>query len=157
MWAINNKTPYAAERNWVLDKNAEKSWVVVVKATYDIGSDGSTRLAEEQEQLPLYSPKYSAEPGKSSLIYEADLLGPKQNTDVILNGYAYAEHGKPTTNVNVSLTVKNMTKRLLVFGDRYWRRGALDEHHPLDHSAPVRLHSDERCCTANHRCNVRSG
>lgn len=125
MWAINNRTPYAAERNWVLDKNAEKSWVVAVKATYDIGPDGTTRLADEQELIPLYSPEYSAEPGKSSLIYEADLLGPKQNTDVILNGNAYAEHGKPTTNVNVSLTVKNMTKRLLVFGDRYWRRGAL--------------------------------
>ena len=52
MWALDNSTPYAAERNWVLDKNAEKSWAVAVKATYDIGLDGTTRLAEEQELLP---------------------------------------------------------------------------------------------------------
>ncbi len=125
MWAIKNKTPYAAERNWVLDKKAEKSWVVVVKATYDINPDGSTTLAEEQEAIPLYSPEYSGEPGKSSLIYEADLLGPKQCTDIILNGNAHAEYGQPATKVSVSLTVKNMTKHLLVSGDRYWERGVL--------------------------------
>jgi hypothetical protein len=123
MWAIDNRTPYAAERNWVLDKNAEKSWVVVVKATYDIGPNGATTLAEKQEPVPLYSPVYAGEPGKSSLIYEADLLGPKQCTDIILNGCAYAEHGKPATRVNVSLTISKMTKHLVVIGDRFWTKG----------------------------------
>lgn len=127
MWAIDNKTPYAAERNWVLDKKAEKSWVVVVKATYDIGSDGATTLAEKQEAVPLYSPVYSGEPGKSSLIYEADLLGPKQFTDIILNGCAFTEGGKPATKVNVSLSVGNMTKCLVVFGDRTWKRGFMGD------------------------------
>lgn len=125
MWTLDNRTPYATERNWVLDKNAEKSWVVVVKATYDIGADGVTTLSEKQEAVPLYSPIYSGEPGKSSLVYEADLLGPKQCTDIILNGCAYAEHGKPATKVNVSLTVGKMTKSLVVFGDRTWKRGLL--------------------------------
>ena len=36
MWALDNRTPYAAERTWVLDKNAAKSWVVVVKGTFNI-------------------------------------------------------------------------------------------------------------------------
>ena len=45
MWTLINKTPYAAERTWVLDKNAVKSWVVVVKATFDIASDGRAVLA----------------------------------------------------------------------------------------------------------------
>ena len=40
MWALENRTPYAAERTWVLDKNAAKSWVVVVKGTFNILVDG---------------------------------------------------------------------------------------------------------------------
>lgn len=125
MWALDNRTPYAAERNWVLDKNAEKSWVVAIKAIFDISPDGSTVLAEEQEAIPLYAPEYSGESGKSSLLYEADLLGPKQTTDIILNGNAYTESGKPATKVNVSLSVNKLRKNLMVFGDRYWRRGMM--------------------------------
>jgi hypothetical protein len=125
MWAIKNRTPYAAESNWVLDKNAEKSWVVVVKGIFDIKPDGTANLSEEQDALPLYSPEYSGEPGKSSLVYEADLLGSKQCTDVILIGSAYAEKGRPATKVDVSLRVNNLIKRLKVFGDRYWKRGIL--------------------------------
>ena len=124
MWMLNNKTPYAAERNWVLDKNAVKSWVVAVKGTFDILPDGTTALAEEQE-LALYLPKYAGADGESSLIYEADLVGPKKGTDVLLNGHAYAPQGRPVKKVNVAMRVGPITKELVVFGDRRWQKGAL--------------------------------
>lgn len=122
MWAIDNRTLYAAERNWYLDKNASKSWVVAVKAAFDILPDGSTQVAADQEE-PLYGPEYEGEPGKSAIKYEADLAGPKKNTDVILTGHAYTPHGKPAPKVGVEMAVGNICKQAVVFGDRHWRNG----------------------------------
>lgn len=121
MWAIDNRTPYAAERTWVLDKNAAKSWVVVVKGTFNILMDGTTELAEKQEG-PLFSPEYSGEPGTSSILHEADLIGPKQATDVLLIGQAYAPEGKPVRQLAVEMKVGPIKKALLVHGDRVWEK-----------------------------------
>jgi len=121
---LDNQTPYAAERNWVLDKNAAKSWVVAIKATFDILPDGTTKVADKQEE-PLYGEEYLGEPGKSSIRYDADLVGPKKKTDVILNGHAYAPAGKPVTETTVTMKVHTITKQLRVFGDRRWERGVL--------------------------------
>jgi len=121
MWAINNKTPYAAERSWVQDKDANKIWLVVMKATFDILPDGSTRLADEQ--VPVWRMGQPAgELGKSSLIYEADLLGMKPGTDVLVNGSAWAPGERQVTSVDVELVIGSIHKRLRVFGDRVWER-----------------------------------
>jgi len=119
MWMLDNQTPYAAERNWVLDKNGAKSWVVAVKATFDVLPDETTKIADEQQD-PLHAEQYSGEPGKSSVLYDADLTGAKQNTDVVLNGSAYAPMGNLATEVMVTMKVSGMTKTLKVFGDRHW-------------------------------------
>ena len=126
MWSLDNRTPYVAERTWVLDKNAAKSWVVVVKGTYNILPDGTTELAEDQE-YPLFLPKYRGEDGKSSIVHEADLIPSKQATDVLLNGHAYAPRGEPTTKVAVILKVHNLIKHLIVFGNRRWEKGLLGQ------------------------------
>lgn len=121
MWVVTNTTPYAAERTWVQDKDANKVWVVVVKATLDILPDGSTRLSDEQ--VPVFRMGEPAgELGMSSLIYEADLLGLKPGTDVLVNGRAWAPNGKRTSSVDVQLVVGPIRKRLRVFGDRFWER-----------------------------------
>src|SRR5262249_5050436 len=83
-WMVNNRTPYAAERIWALDKDARKFWVVAVKATFDIRPDGRTRLAEKQPPV-LIAPESRGEPGKSSLLYEADTGQTKPPTAVIAN------------------------------------------------------------------------
>jgi hypothetical protein len=119
MWVLENWTPYAVERNWFLDKNAAKSWIVAIKATYDITANGTTSLAKKQQE-PFYCETYSGEAGRSSILYESDLSGPKAATDVLLNGKAYAPGGKPAQRVTVRLTVDRMTKTLQVSGDRYW-------------------------------------
>jgi len=122
MLALDNRTPYAAERTIVMDKAGEKSWVVAVKATYQLWTDGTTELAAVQAP-PLYSPEYIGEPGKSSLRFEADLIPSKPVTDVLVNGQAYAPAGKPVQTVDVSVSVGPLRKRLRVFGDRHWHNG----------------------------------
>lgn len=121
---LNNSTPYAVERNWVLDKNAAKRWVVAVKGTFDILPDGTTKLAEKQKEV-LYGEEYSGEPGKSSVLYDADLTWPKQNTDVLLNGHAYAPKGTQVAKTTVTMRVNTISKKLCVFGERRWEGGWL--------------------------------
>src|SRR5262245_48236524 len=102
MLQLDNRTPYAADRTIVMDKTGEKSWVVAVKATYQVRMDGTTELAEKQNP-PLYSPDHIGEPGKSSIRHEADLIPTKPATDVLVNGHAYAPAGRPTQSVDVSI------------------------------------------------------
>jgi hypothetical protein len=121
MWAIVNTTRYAAERTWVQDRDANKIWLVVVKATFEIQADGSCRLSKEQ--LPvLRMGEPEGEPGKSGLRYDGDLLGVKPCTDVLVRGSAWAPLGTRATSVDVQAVVGPIKKRLRVFGDRRWER-----------------------------------
>jgi hypothetical protein len=124
MWAVENRTPFAVEGSWVQDKDANTIWLVVVKATFNIQPDGSARLSENQVPVFLIG-EPSGELGKSSLIYEADLLGLKQSTDILVNGNAWVPGGKRAASVDVQLTVGSIKKRLRVFGERVWERGII--------------------------------
>ena len=124
MWTITNSTPFAAERCWVRDRHGAEVWLVAVKATFLIASDGSTLLADQQEKVCL-APKFRDKPGESSLLYDSDLNHTKLNTDVVLNGHAYAPGGRPASQVDVRLRVANVDKTLRVFGDRIWKRTLL--------------------------------
>ena len=110
MWTIANNTPFAAERTWVRDKDGAEIWLVAVKGTFSIESDGSIQLAEEQEEVNI-APKFRGPPESSSLLYDTDLPHTKKNTDILIEGHAYAPHGQPITKVNVALRVANIKKK----------------------------------------------
>jgi hypothetical protein len=124
MWAIENHTPFAAERSWVRDKNGAEVWLVAVRGTFSIFPDGTVEIAEKQSDVCM-APQYSGEPGQSSLLYESDLLHTKPCIDVILHGHGYAPQGTYVTKIDVAMKVGNQFKKLRVFGDRYWERGLL--------------------------------
>lgn len=119
MWAVENHTPFSAERNWFVDKDGAKSWIVAVKAAYDVLPDGITAISARQDPV-LLSEEFSGEPGKSSILYDSDLSGPKQRTDVLLNAHAYARAGGTATVVDVEISVGPLRKTLQVSGDRKW-------------------------------------
>jgi hypothetical protein len=119
MWALNNRTPYAAARNWIRDKAGVHHWLVAVKATFDIGSDGKLSLAEEQVP-PILAPVYYGAPGQSSLRYDSDLLATKPSADVIVNAQAHAPGGKPVPQLDVTLQVDKLRKTLRVCGPRVY-------------------------------------
>src|SRR5512143_1384452 len=104
MWMLINHTPYAAERTWLRDRAGQHVWVVAVKATYELREDGKVQLADEQF-APLLAPEYRGEPGRSSLLYEADLTDAKPGTDVILNASAHAPGGQLQREVVVGLRI----------------------------------------------------
>ena len=86
MWSVSNQTPYKADGTWGRDKDGVHEWIVAVAGTFDIRRDGTVALAEEQRE-PLLVPEYHGEDGLSSLRYDADLVGPKPTTDVMVNRY----------------------------------------------------------------------
>lgn len=122
MWAIENHTPFTAERSWVRDKNGAEIWLVAVRGTFNIFPDGILDIAEDQSDVCL-APEYCGEAGQSSLRYESDLIHTKPQTDIILHGHAHAPAGKPVTQIDVAMRVGSLGKRLRVFGDRYWKKG----------------------------------
>jgi hypothetical protein len=132
MWALDNRTPYAAERTCVLDENGAREWVVAVKGTFEIAPNGTTRLAEAQVP-PLHVHEFLGEDGASSLAYEADLGPAKPGTDVLVHASAHAPRGKPATQVEVGLRIHRTVKTLLVT-DRRWER---DLSHRVVPSPPL--------------------
>jgi hypothetical protein len=121
MWAIVNTTPYATDRSWVQDKDANKIWLVVVKATFDLLADGSIQLAKVQQPV-LRMGEHEGADGQSGLRHEADLMGVKPGTDVVVNGSAYARPGRRALSVDAQITVGPVKKRVRIFGDRRWDR-----------------------------------
>lgn len=123
MWALDNRTSYAAERNWIRDSKGAHRWVVAVKATFDVAVDGALKLADEQTP-PTLAPGYFGEPGRSSLKWDSDLLAAKPGTDVLLHGHAHAPRGRPVPRVEVRLRVGDIDKVLSVYGERRYTKAA---------------------------------
>jgi hypothetical protein len=124
MWALDNQTAYAAERNWTRDARGVHVWIVAVQATFDVAEDGRLTLADEQPPPPL-APEYRGDPASTSLRRDSELLAVKPGTDVLVDGLAHAPGGKPAPSVPVALRVGGaIDKRLLVHGTRAYYRGA---------------------------------
>ncbi|MBI4241712.1 MAG: DUF2169 domain-containing protein [Candidatus Rokubacteria bacterium] len=120
MWTLTEDLPFVAERAWVRDRNGAEVWLVVVRGSFDIHPDGSTRPSPDQSPVAL-APVYRGDPLRSSLIYDSDLVHTKTATDVLLNGHAYAPGFRPTTHVDVTMSVGPIRKTLRVVGDRLFR------------------------------------
>src|SRR5204863_4611306 len=104
MWLANNHTPYAVERTFTADLEGRDVWLVVVKGTFRIRPDGSTAVAEEQ--VPVRQElKHRGAPPETSLLYESDVVLSKKNTDVLLEGHAYAPGGRDAAQVDVMMQV----------------------------------------------------
>lgn len=122
MWQVDNRTSYAAERNWVRDQHGAHHWIVAIKATFQVSGHGELSLADEQP-APLFAPEYNGEDGASSVRYEADLCLLKPATDVWVNGHAVAPGDKPVAELPVSLRFADVSKTLLVRGENVFYSG----------------------------------
>jgi len=136
MWQLDNRTPFAAERTWVRDRDGTETWLVAVKATFGFSRDGKVTVAEEQPPVTL-APVHFGKAGQSSLRYESDLQRTKLATDVVVLGSAHAPGGREVTQLDVAFAVGRVAKALRVFGDRVWRRGQVGDAQPFV-SMPIR-------------------
>ena len=132
MWQLDNRTPYAAERTWVRDRDGAEIWLVAVRCSFDIAPDGTTTVADAQPpvaQGPVFFDALAGSP--PSLRLEMDLVRTKATTDVVLQGHAHAPGGQAVMQLDVGLRVGPVVKRLRVTGDRVWIGGTPSEPVPF--------------------------
>lgn len=122
MLQLKNTTPFAANITVFPDENGIDSLYINVKARFNIGREWT--LAEEQLP-PQAEDVYWDEPVFSSLKYASDLHLGKPATDVVMLGKAWAPGGAPVRQLDVNLTVANLSKTIRVFGDRVWANGQI--------------------------------
>ena len=119
MLQFANDTPFQGTIYLMPDPDGIDSLFTVVKATLVLGE----RLSLAQKQLPVtLADEYHGEPGKTSIKMPSDVSLTKRSTDVLLLGTAYAPRGRPTTQMDMSLTAGPLRKTVRVFGDRVWER-----------------------------------
>ncbi|EIZ8585506.1 DUF2169 domain-containing protein [Salmonella enterica subsp. enterica] len=117
MWQVKNQTPYAVKGSWIRSRLGEEIWTIVLKATWDILPDGTTKLSAVQP--PVNVEAVFQDDGKT-LRYDQDAGPAKVATDIVLNGCAHAPDGKAVNMLPVGLKVGDMTRLARVYGERRW-------------------------------------
>lgn len=115
---VDNKTPFIFEALYLVDEKFRPLVVPVVKATFTIGRDGRCTRAEEQLPLNVAGETFGPEP-ESSYRYEPEVAFAKPSTDIVLIGHAFAGRSD-TKESRVSLRLGDVSKELIVSGDRLW-------------------------------------
>lgn len=129
MLQLENDTPFIATLTILPDPRGIETLYVLVKATVTL----HPRLSLADVQLPLsLGDEYHGDPSDSSLRAASDVHLGKPGTDVLLVGSARPAHGRPAARVQVSMTVADRRKDLLVTGDRVWRDGRPSSPPPFE-------------------------
>ncbi len=118
MLQLENKTPFKASIAVLPDKAGIDTLHVVVKATLALRPNLS--LAPEQVPVTM-ADEYYGDPALSSLRAVSEMHIGKPGTDVLLVGQAHAPAGRRVQRMNVSLTVAERRKQILVSGNRTWQ------------------------------------
>nr|WP_297350219.1 DUF2169 domain-containing protein [uncultured Caldimonas sp.] len=130
MWQLDNRTPFAADRAWVRDRDGTEIWLVAVKSTFTLQPDGLLKVATEQPPV-AHAPLHHGKPGHTSLVHDTDLPRTKLTTDVILYACAHAPRGEPVTALDVGMAVGPVVKMLRIFGDRCWQGRSMSSPRPF--------------------------
>jgi hypothetical protein len=121
MLQVKNSTPFATTLSVLPDVAGIDTVYAVVKGTFAIGP----RLVPADEQVPVtMADQHYADPSTSSIRAPSDVCLGKPGTDVVLIGSAWSPDGRPTWQMDVSLTVGALSKTVRVLGDRIWESSA---------------------------------
>jgi Uncharacterized protein conserved in bacteria (DUF2169) len=88
--------------------------IVVAKASCEVGRGGIARLLPEQ--LPTNEGDVETPFGT----IDGDVVPVKDRCDLAVMGNAYAPEGRPTSRMEVGLSLGTWRRRVTVFGDRVW-------------------------------------
>src|SRR5690606_28499073 len=120
-----NHTPFAVQLNPALDPQGQNFALVLIKGTFEIRSLSQVLVIADEQQPPLREDVFHGEPGKSSVRYTADIAWKKPGLDLVVNGHAYAPHGRPANVVDAGMQVGQRSFMVRIFGDRHWEKAGL--------------------------------
>ncbi len=117
---IANHTPFIAEALPFQISSRHKIMLLIVKGTFGILP--SQKAVPADEQIPIvFADEFHDPKNGGSVKFESDIVPFKPRADIVLNGKAYAPHGKKVKGLTTSLTVAKITKKLFVIGNRHWQ------------------------------------
>ena len=119
VWVIDNRTPFAAERNWTRDESGAEVWLVAVRATFDLADDGTLTPVDPQPPVNQ-APVWRGDALRTSLLHDTDFGWGKPATDVLIQGSAFAPEGVPATALDIGFQVGPVQRLARVTGDRRW-------------------------------------
>jgi hypothetical protein len=121
MLGVVNRTPFEVALVPGRDREERDFLTLIIKGTFAISPDQQMlSLADEQVEI-VFADEYHGEPGESSLKWKSEVAPPNGCTDVALVGHVHAE-AEECLEMEVSLSVGPVSKRLRIVGDRKWRR-----------------------------------
>jgi hypothetical protein len=120
MLQVKNATPFAAKLLLLPDADGVDTLFTVVKGSFSVAAQ--LGLAEEQAPV-IAADEHHGDPATSSVRVPSDVCLGKPGTDVLMIGSAWAPGGRPTWQMDVSLTVGPVVKRARVSADRVWEAG----------------------------------
>ena len=133
MLQFKNSTPFQGTIMLLPDPDGIDSLFAVVKGTFTLAE--KPVLAEEQLPVTIEQ-EYYGEPDQSSIKSPSDVSLMKPGTDVLLIGKAYAPGGRPTTWMDVGVTVGPLKKTVRVFGDRVWKTATKELSYSISETQP---------------------
>ena len=114
---LENATPVPAHLFLnTMDPDEPRTAMLVAKATFRFDANGQTTL-EKDDPIPIFFGDEATDLGD---LPRDDLSRADDAFEVILLGAAYASPGTAITSRNVSLSVGDVSRELVVFGDRVW-------------------------------------
>jgi len=124
MLQIKNNTPFETDMLLCPNEHAIDTLYLITKATFNI--DKKLTLAKQQLK-PVKADEYWEEPGRSSIKYASDFHVGKNNSDIQVIGHAFSPVHKITRQLDVSVRVGQLSKKIRVFGNRHWNNGCISE------------------------------
>jgi hypothetical protein len=98
------------------NSEGEEILSILVKRSYTF-CDGQI-LSRCEEDNKLLSGDVYFDEENSSVKYENDYVPVKNRTDAVINARAYSPTGRPKYNFFASVQIGNVTKRILIYGNR---------------------------------------
>ncbi len=124
---LENYTRFAGVDLPSLTKEGVRTLVICVAGRFNLPKPGipcaTAPQPTEEQPPPTMEDVYFGKPGTSSLKYEGQTTYYRPGTDIYLTGHAWAPKGHPVGSMLVEVRVGLCRKQVLVFGDRFWRRG----------------------------------
>lgn len=97
----------------------------VVKAAFKLLPGSTAEFLPEDKQPEFSGDAHEGDDPAKGLRYPSDFALFKPGTDLLLAGHCQTPAGKPLNQMAVQFSVGDWSKRLVVFGDRYWKKGLL--------------------------------
>lgn len=117
---LKNTTHLKAIYTLGLDPAGREYVVVAVKGTFSVVPYQQELVLAEEQLDPVLADEFVREPATSSVRYESDFALTKRRCDVLVNGRAYAPHGRAVRMTRATVSVGPVSKTIEVHGDRVW-------------------------------------